>query len=126
MKKHPNFALEPRNIRLGLAIDRFNPFCNMSLSYSMWRAVMTAYNLPMWLCTKDPYKMLTLLIPGSNAPGKNIDVLLRPLVDELKELWNEGVVVCDAATKTSFSNVSCVVITINGFPTRSSLSGWSG
>ena len=58
----------------------------MSLSYSMWPVVMTAYNLPLWLCTKDPYKMLTLLIPGPNAPKKDIDVFLRPLVDELKEL----------------------------------------
>ncbi|RVW72866.1 hypothetical protein CK203_057205 [Vitis vinifera] len=33
---HPSFALEPRNVRLGLASDGFNPFGNMSISYSMW------------------------------------------------------------------------------------------
>nr|GFB73033.1 hypothetical protein [Tanacetum cinerariifolium] len=27
---------EPRNVRLGLAIDGFNPFGNLSQSYSMW------------------------------------------------------------------------------------------
>ena len=68
----------------------------------MWLVVMTAYNLPLRLCTKDPYKMLTLLIPDPNPPRKDIDVFLRPLMDELKELWNEGVVVRDVPTKTSF------------------------
>ena len=83
-EKHPNFAQEPRNVRLGLAADGFNPFGNMSLSYSMWPVVMTTYNLPPWLCTKDPYIMLTLLIPSPNALVKDIDVFLKPFVNELK------------------------------------------
>ena len=85
-EKHPDFAREPRNVCLGLATDGFNPFRNMSLSYSMWPVVLIAYNLPPWLCTKDPYKMLKVFIPGPNATGKDIDVFLRPLVDELKEM----------------------------------------
>ncbi|RVW76461.1 hypothetical protein CK203_056872 [Vitis vinifera] len=43
---HPSFALEPRNVRLGLASDGFNPFGNMSISYSMWPVVLIPYNLP--------------------------------------------------------------------------------
>ena len=35
-KRHPQFAGDVRNIRLGLAADEFNPFRNMSLSYTMW------------------------------------------------------------------------------------------
>ncbi|GJV51766.1 hypothetical protein Tco_1447507 [Tanacetum coccineum] len=31
--------------------------------------------------------MLTLLIPGPKSPGKDIDVYLRPLIDDLKDLW---------------------------------------
>ena len=89
-------------MQLRLAADGFNPFGIMSLSYSMWLVVMTAYNLPPWLHTKDLYKMLTLLIPDPNTPRKDIDVFLRPIVDELKLLWDEGVVVRDAALKTSF------------------------
>ena len=34
-KRHPQFASDVRNVRLGLAADGFNPFGNMSLSYSM-------------------------------------------------------------------------------------------
>ena len=43
--KFSDFASEPRNVRLGLAADRFNPFGNMSLPYSMWLVVLTIYNL---------------------------------------------------------------------------------
>ncbi|KAK4390115.1 hypothetical protein Sango_2074800 [Sesamum angolense] len=32
-KQYPDFARDPRNIRLGLAIDGFNPFGNMSRAY---------------------------------------------------------------------------------------------
>ena len=61
---HPDFAREPRNVRLGLAADGFNPFGNMNLAYSMWPVVLANYNLPPWLCMKDNYFMLTLLITG--------------------------------------------------------------
>ncbi|GKF97301.1 putative reverse transcriptase domain, aspartic peptidase domain protein, partial [Tanacetum coccineum] len=33
--KYPNFSKEPRNVRLGLADDGFNPFGNLSQAYSM-------------------------------------------------------------------------------------------
>ena len=49
----PSFENEPRNVQLGLVVNGFNPFGNMSLSYSMWLMVLTAYNLPPWLCMKD-------------------------------------------------------------------------
>src|SRR5436190_23188689 len=35
-KKHVEYALEPRNVRLGLATDGFNPFGNMNINYSTW------------------------------------------------------------------------------------------
>nr|GEZ07789.1 hypothetical protein [Tanacetum cinerariifolium] len=91
---------EPRNVRLGLADDGFNPFGNLSQAYSMWPVILTTYNLPTWLCMKESSFMLTLLIPGPKSPGKDIDVYLRPLIEDLK--------------------------TINDFPARSSLSGWTG
>ncbi|KAA0047138.1 uncharacterized protein E6C27_scaffold21628G00010 [Cucumis melo var. makuwa] len=45
-KEFPQFASEPRNVRLGLASDGFNPFGNMSTAYSMWPVVLIPYNLP--------------------------------------------------------------------------------
>ena len=40
--------------------------------------------------------MLSLLIPGPQSPGKDMDVFLWPLVEELKELWESGIDMRDA------------------------------
>ncbi|GJX76711.1 CACTA transposable element [Tanacetum coccineum] len=73
-QKHKQFALEPRNVRLGLAADGFNPFGNLSQGYSMWPVILTTYNLPPWLCIKESNLMLSMLIPGPKSPVKDIDV----------------------------------------------------
>ncbi|KAJ9539304.1 hypothetical protein OSB04_032037 [Centaurea solstitialis] len=124
--KYPNFSKEPRNVRLGLAADGFNPFGNMSSAHSTWPVVVTTYNLPPWLCMKESSFMLTLLIPGPKSLGKDMDVFLRPLVEELKHLWNTSVRTKDATTNTFFTMKAMLLWTINDFPARSSLSGWSG
>ncbi|GJZ96455.1 hypothetical protein Tco_0668789 [Tanacetum coccineum] len=121
------FDAEPRNVRLGLAADGFNPFGNLSQSYSIWPVILTTYNLPPWLCMKESSFMLTLLIPGPKSLGKDIDVYLRPLIDDLKDLWAKpGVETIDVATGLKFNMRAMVLWTINDFPARSSLSGWSG
>ncbi|KAL5569773.1 hypothetical protein UlMin_026348 [Ulmus minor] len=126
-KRHPQFAGDVRNVRLGLAADGFNPFGNMSLSYSMWPVVLTTYNLPPWICMKAEYLMLSLLIPGPQSPGKDMDVFLRPLIDELKELWVHGLDTRDTAYENGVFRMRAALLwTINDFPARSSLSGWSG
>ena len=112
-------------MRLGLATDGFNPFGNMSTSYSMWPVVLMPYNLPPWMCMKEPFMMMSLLIPGPNSPGNDIDVYLRPLVDELKELWDHGISTYDASTKQTFQMHAAVMWTINDFPAYGNLSGWS-
>ncbi|GJU16926.1 hypothetical protein Tco_1144892 [Tanacetum coccineum] len=96
--KYPDFAAEPRNVLLGLAVDGFNPFDNLSQSYNMWPVILTTYNLPLWLCMKESSFMLTLLIPRPKSPGKDIDVYLRSLIDDLKDLWAKpGVETIDVA-----------------------------
>ena len=82
---HLTFANETRNVRLGLCKDGFNPFGPTKV-YSCWLVFLTPYNLPPWMCMKDPYIYLSQIIPRSKSPRKNIDVYLRPLVDELKQL----------------------------------------
>ncbi|CAI0559000.1 unnamed protein product [Linum tenue] len=121
----PSFAEDARNIRLGLASDGFNPFGNMSNSYSMWPVVLTPYNLPPWMCMKEPYLFLTLLIPGPTAPGKDIDIYMQPLIDELKELWSDGIQTFDTHSKSNFQLHAAVLWTINDFPAYGNLSGWS-
>ena len=75
-KVHPSFAQEPQNVRLGLASNEFNPFGNMSISYNMWPVVLIPYNLPPWMCMKQTFFMLSLLIPGPTALRNDIDIYL--------------------------------------------------
>ena len=123
-QQYPMFGAESRNIRLGLASDGFNPFSAMSISYSTWPVILMPYNLPPWLCMKQPYLMLTLLIPGEKAPGNDIDVYLQPLIDELKELWENGVETYDAFAK-NFQMRAAELWTISDFPGYAVLSAWS-
>ena len=44
--RYPDFAFDPRNIRLGPSSDGFNPFKLFRTSYSTWIVVLIPYNLP--------------------------------------------------------------------------------
>ncbi|XP_058746397.1 uncharacterized protein LOC131619303 [Vicia villosa] len=122
---HHDFASEPRNIRLGLSSDDFNPFRTMSLSYSMWPVMMVVYNYPPWLSMKSEYTMLSLLIPGPQSPGNDIDVYLQPLIEELKELWELGVDAYDASKNQTFKIRAALMWTISDYLGYAMLSGWS-
>ncbi|KAL5556693.1 hypothetical protein UlMin_038929 [Ulmus minor] len=121
--KWPTFASDPRNLRLGLATDGFNPFSNLSSTYSCWPAMLVTYNLPPWLCMKKENIMLSLLIPGPRQPGNDIDIYLQPLIDDLKLLWNEGAIVYDAFENTSFNLRALLLWTVNDFPAYGNLAG---
>jgi hypothetical protein len=123
--RYPDFASNPRNVRLGLASDDFNPFGNMSSSHSTWPVMLVPYNLPPWMCMKQLYFMLSLIILGPSALEQNIDVYLAPLVSELKELWEVGVQTFDVTLKKYFTMHSALMWTINDSPTNGDLSGWS-
>ena len=121
----PDFASDPRNVRLGLASDGFNPFGNMSTNYSIWPVILIPYNLPPWLCVKQPNFILSMIIPGPRMPGNNIDVYLQPLVKELTELWNEGVETFDSSKNETFTLRAALMWTISDFPGLDNLSGWN-
>ena len=123
--EYKNFASDPRNVRLGLAADGFNPFGMLNVTYTTWPVILIPYNLPPWLCLKQLYWMMSMLIPGPKSPGMNIDVYLQPLIDELKELWVKGVETWDAKVKKNFTLRALLIWTINDFPAYAMLSGWS-
>lgn len=122
---HKDFSLDPRNVRLGLASDGFQPFNQSKTSYSIWPVILIPYNLPPWLCMKEPNFILSTLIPGPDGPGDAIDVYLRPLIEELKELWDVGVDTFDVSTRRNFRLHASLLWTINDFPAYANLSGWS-
>ncbi|XP_062114288.1 uncharacterized protein LOC133825348 [Humulus lupulus] len=89
-KTYPEFAVDLRTIRMGLASDGFNPFSNMTSTYNLWSVILIQYNMPPWASPNGKNYLMSLLIPGPKSPGKDYDVFLRPLIEELKELW-EGI-----------------------------------
>jgi hypothetical protein len=73
---------------LGLCTNGFNPFGSFAAPYSCWPVILTAYNLPPGMCMRPEFMFLSTVIPGRSSPGQNIDVCLRPLIDELVQLWS--------------------------------------
>ncbi|XP_019184592.1 PREDICTED: uncharacterized protein LOC109179541 [Ipomoea nil] len=124
-RRWPDFGSENRNLRLGLCTDGMNPHGNMSSRHSTWPVLLVVYNLPPWLCMKRKYIMLSLLISEPKQPGNDIDVYLAPLVEDLKILWNEGVPVYDAYTRSRFTLRAMIFCTINDFPAYGNLSGYT-
>ncbi|KAL5564923.1 hypothetical protein UlMin_028087 [Ulmus minor] len=76
-KRHPQFAGDVRNVRLGLAADGFNPFGNMSSSYSMWPVALTTYNLPPWICMKAESLMLINVFNMVDAQNQLVFILCK-------------------------------------------------
>ncbi|XP_073295278.1 uncharacterized protein [Primulina huaijiensis] len=124
-EKYPSFAKESRNVRLGLSADGFQPFGQSGKQYSSWPIILTPYNLPPWMCMKDQYMFLTVLVPGPKNPKEKIDVFMQPLIAELKDLWSIGVETYDIVSKTNFKLHAALLWTISDFPAYSMLSGWS-
>lgn len=121
--KWPEFAQEPRNLRLALSADGVNPHGSMSSKYSCWPVMLVTYNLPPWLYMKRKFVMLTMLISGPRQPGNDIDVYLEPLIDDLKTLWDTGVKAHDAYRQEAFTLKAVLLWTINDFPAYGNLSG---
>ncbi|XP_016168221.1 uncharacterized protein LOC107610730 [Arachis ipaensis] len=122
---HELFAQESRNVRLGLCTDGFNPFSGSKTPYSCLPVFVTPYNLPQSMCMRREYIFLSLLIPRPMSPEKRLDVYLRPLINELKVLWDNGVTTYDAWQKKNFNMKAALLWTINDFPAYGMLPGWS-
>ena len=82
-RTYTDFALDARNIRFGLSTDGMNPFGEMSIGHSSWPVTLCMYNLPPWLCMKRKFIMMPVLTLGPKQPENDIDVYLRPLVEEV-------------------------------------------
>jgi hypothetical protein len=63
---------------------------------------------------KRKFIMMPVLIPSPKQPGNDIDVYLKPLVDNLLLLWKEmRVCVWDAHTEEHFNLRALLFITTN-------------
>ena len=118
------FAGDPRNVWFALSADGINPFGEQSSNHSTWPVTLCMYNLPPWMCMKRKFIMMPVLIQGPKQPGNDIDVYLRPLVEELLQLWNgTGVRAWDEHMGEEFDLKALLFVTINDWPALSNLSG---
>ena len=121
---HLSFASKSRNVKLGLCTDGFQPYGQSGQQYSCWPIILTPYNFPPWMCMKEEYMFLTVIVPGPKNPKNNLDVFLQPLIVELKELWEVGIETYDVSKKRNFQLRAALMWTISDFPAYSMLSGW--
>jgi len=122
---YPYLAIDPWNVRLTLSTDGFNPGVNFSSKYSIWPVTLVPCNLPPWMCMKHSNFLLELLIPVLKPLGNDIDVFLKPLIDEFQELWEVGIKRYDLHSKEMFDMFAVLIWTVQHFPAYANLSGWS-
>ncbi|KAM3357790.1 hypothetical protein P3S68_020721 [Capsicum galapagoense] len=124
-RTNSGFASDPRNIRLGIATNSFNPFGTLSSTYSVWSVFLIPYNLPSWMCMKHTSFILSMIIPGKQVPRNNIDVYLQSLVKKLRELWYDGIETFNSSLNETFTMHVALMWTISDFPGLGILSGWN-
>ena len=122
---HKDFRNEPRNVRFGLATDGFNPFKCMNLRYSIWPVLLIPYNVPPWMCLQQSNIILSVIVPGRKAPGKEMDIYVQLVIDELQVLWVHGILVHDAYFGKKFRVYAALLWTISDWQGRQVLSGES-
>ena len=69
---HPSFASKSLNARLGLCTDGFQPYGQSGQQYSCCLVILTPYNLPPWMCMKEHYMFLTVIVLGPKNPKNKV------------------------------------------------------
>jgi hypothetical protein len=81
------------------------------------------YNLPIWLCQKRKYLLLSVLIQGLKHPGIDIDIFLEPLMQEMETLWKEGIDIYVGFARQPFNSRAIIFVTIHDYQALFVLSG---
>jgi len=108
--------METKNVCLKLSTDGFNSFRLFVAPYFCWSMILTIYNLSLGIYMRLEFMFLSMVIPGPNSSGQNVDVCLRPLIDELKQLWSFEALIYDISRKQNFLMNVALMWTINDFP----------
>jgi hypothetical protein len=118
------FTMDVRNVQIGLATDGFMPHNSSTASYSCWTIFAIPYNLSPALCMKYKYMLLCHLVPGPDHPGPRMNMMLKPLIEELKQLW-EGVEAYDYDQKQKFNLWVAYLWSVHDFKSYNIFAGWS-
>jgi hypothetical protein len=119
----PEFAWDPRSVRLGLLTDGFQPHSTVSHPYSCWLVFVMPYNLPPDKCLKEGFIFLALVILGPKELKKQMNIFLQPLFEELKILWS-GVDAYDSHLKCRFNLRVAYVWSIHDYLGYDKFAGW--
>jgi len=90
----------------------------------MWTVLVIPYNMPPNVWTKESNYMMALLIPGPKSPGKDFDLFMEPLLEELQPLW-KGVLTRDLyrSPPADFFLLAVIILCIHDYPALGTMSG---
>lgn len=83
------FLSAPHNLALMLNIDWFRPYKHTP--YSVGVIYMVVTNLPRSMRFRKENVILVGIVPGPSEPPLHMNSYLKPMVDELNDLWKNGI-----------------------------------
>ncbi|KAK1614799.1 hypothetical protein QYE76_020316 [Lolium multiflorum] len=125
VKKFPLKAGDPRSVAVAISTDGFNPYGMSAAVYSCWPVFVIPMNLPPGVCMRSENMFVSMIIPGPKYPGKNMNVYLEPLVDDLVRGWEgRGIRTYDASKKEYFDMYVWYHTSLHDLPARALFCGW--
>lgn len=118
-----NFLSAPMSYLVTLNVDWFQPF--LHTQYSVGAMYLTIQNLPREIRCKEENVILVGVLPGPSEPKLTMNSYLSPLVEELKQGWEEGFLVTtsEGVQVNIHIAVSCIACDI---PASRKVSGFVG
>jgi hypothetical protein len=104
-------------------MDGFQAYNSDTSAYSCWPVFVMPYNMPANKCLKEEFIFLALVILGHKEPKKQINIFLRPLTEELKELW-QWVDAYDSDLKCQFNLCAAYLWSIYDYLAYGKFDGW--
>jgi hypothetical protein len=106
-----------------LSLDGFQPHSIDSSPYSCWSVFFMPYNLPPHKCLKQGFIFLALVIPGPRELKKQMNIFLRSLMEELKELW-QGLDAYESHMKYRFNLRAAYLWSFHDYLAYGKFAGW--
>ena len=103
-------------------MDFFQPFSHTT--YSVGVIYCVVLNLPRELRYKTENVIVISVIPGPHEPKLNINTYLKPLVDELQELYKGVVLPCSSGILKQRHVRACVVCLAADIPASRKMCGF--
>jgi hypothetical protein len=125
VKLYPEKAGDSRSVAIAISTDGFNPYGMSAAVYSCWPVFVIPLNLPPGVCMTSEYMFVSMIIPGPKYPGKNMNVYIEPLIDDLLLGWEDGGIrTYDAAEKKHFDMYVRYHTSLHDLPARALWCGW--